>query len=184
MTGAEPTQPQAPQASYWQAPSTATPTFDLFAALRARLVTLVGALVVQATIALTGMLPRVPGVPDPASLSDPYAYPSQPTSFWVQFAVMGFIAAIVVSLAFGPGVRTADLSVAGRLVLGLGFVLLPAAAIVLGAIDGARAIGSYAPTVTASYWLSTAFFTTLFFGLPLIALGGGHSRARSDPRPA
>lgn len=183
MTGTEATPPTVPQASYWQAASTTRPEFDLIDALRSRLVGLVGALVVQGSIALMGMLPRVPGVPDPRSVSDPYSYPNEPTSFWVQFAVMSFVAAIVVSLAFGPGVRLADLATAGRVVLGLSFLVVPAIAIVVGAIDGARGLGAYDASVAPSYWLSTAFYSVLFFGLPLIALGGGGRRASSAPTP-
>jgi hypothetical protein len=144
----------------------------------------VAALVVQATIALLGVLPELPGVPDPARVSDSYSDGSQPVSFWIQFAVVEFIAAVVVSLAFGRVVRIGNLPVIGRLVLGLGFVAVPAAAIVLGAVDAAQAAAGYGPTVAASSWLASAFFATLFFGLPLIALAVPASRAPSNPGPA
>jgi hypothetical protein len=183
MTTGEPT-PEATPATYWQAPSTTSPDYQIIPGLRARLVGLVAALVVQATIALLGMLPALPGGPDPAGLSDSYMYTSPPASFWLQFAVMEFIAAVVVSLAFGPGVRIRDVPVIGRLVLGLAFVVVPVAAIVLGAIDAAQAAAAYGPAAAASSWLATAFFTTLFFGLPLIGLAVPASRAGSDPRPA
>jgi hypothetical protein len=117
-------------------------------------------------------------------VSDSYSYASHPVSFWIQFAVMEFIAAAVVSLAFGPVVRIGDVPLIGRLVLGLGFVAVPAAAIVLGAIDAAQAAAVYGPAAAASSWLATAFFGTLFFGLPLIPLAVPGSRAPSDPRPA
>jgi hypothetical protein len=183
MTTDQPT-PEATHASYWQAPSTSSPDYQILPRLRVRLVALVAALVVQATIALLGVLPDLPGVPDSAGMSDAYSYASHPVSFWIQFAVMEFIAAAVVSLAFGPVVRIGDVPAIGRLVLGLGFVAVPAAAIVLGAIDVAQAAGMYGPAAAASSWLTTAFFGTLFFGLPLIALAVPASRAPSNPRPA
>jgi hypothetical protein len=183
MTTVQPTPPQASNASYWQAPSTVSPDYQIFARIRVRLVALVAALVVQATIALLGVLPELPRAPDSAGVSDPYAYASQPVSFWIQFAVMELIAAVVVSLAFGPVVRIGDVPVIGRLVLGLAFVAVPATAIVLGAIDAAQD-AAVSPTVTASSWLATVFFAILFFGLPLIALAHTASRAPSNPRPA
>jgi hypothetical protein len=184
MTTVQPTPPEATQPSYWQAPSTGSPDYQILARLRMRLVALVAALVVQATIALLGVLPELPGVPAAAGVSDSCSYTSQPVSFWFQFAVMEFIAAVVVSLAFGPVVRIGDVPVIGRLVLGLGFVAVPAAAIVLGAIDAAQAAAVYGPAAAASSWLATAFFGTLFFGLPLTALAVPVSRAPSNPRPA
>jgi hypothetical protein len=184
MTMVQPTPPEATQASYWQPPSTSSPDYQMLPRLRARLVALVAALVVQATIALFGMLPELPGVPSP-SVSDPYLYDvSQPVSFWLQFAVMEFIAAIVVSLALGPVVRIGDLPAIGRLVLGLCFVAVPAGAIALGAIDAAQAATAYGPAAAASSWLKIGFFGTLFFGLPLIALAVPAARAPSDPTPA
>jgi len=183
MTTVEPTPPEASHASYWQAPSTSSPDDQILPRLRARLVGLVAALVVQATIALLGVLPALPGVPDPAGL-DSYVYTSPPVSFWIQFAVMEFIAAVVVSLAFGPVVRIGDVPVIGRLVLGIDFVAVPAAAIVLGAIEAAHDAAVYTPAAAASSWLATAFFATLFFGLPLIAVAVPASRTQSDPRPA
>ena len=184
MTTVQPTPPEATQASYWQAPATGSPDYQILARLRVRLVALVAALVVQATIALLGVLPELPGVPDSAGVSDWYSYTSHPVSFWTQFAVMEFIAAVVVSLAFGPVVRIGDVPVIGRLVLGLGFVAVPAAAIVLGAIDAAQAAAVHGPAAAASSWLATAFFGTLFFGLPLTALAVPASRAPANPRPA
>jgi hypothetical protein len=183
MTTVQPTPPEATHPSYWQAPSTGSPDDRILARLRVRLVALVAALVVQATIALLGVLPELPGVPDLAGVSDWYSYTSHPVSFWTQFAVMEFIAAVVVSLAFGPVVRIGDVSVIGRLVLGLGFVAVPTAAIVRGAIDAAQAAAVHGPAAAASSWLATAFFGTLFFGLPLIALAVDASRAPSNPRP-
>ena len=183
MTTVQPTPPEATHTSYWQAPSTSSPDYQILLRLRERLVALVAALVLQATIALLGVLPELPGVPDSAGVSDWYSYTSHPVSFWTQFAVMEFIAAVVVSLAFGPVVRIGDVSVIGRLVLGLGFVAVPAAAIVLGAIDAAQAAAVHGPAAAASSWLATAFFGTLFFGLPLIALAVDASRAPSNPRP-
>jgi hypothetical protein len=115
-------------------------------------------------------------------MSDSYA--SHPGSFWMQFAVMEFIVAVVVSLAFGPVVRIRDVPVLGRLLLGLDFVAVPAAAIALGAIDAAHAAALDGPAAAASSWLATAFFGTLFFGLPLMALAVPASRAPSEPRPA
>lgn len=184
MTTVQPSPPESTHASYWQAPSSSSPDYQIFPRLRARLVALVAALVVQATIALLGVLPELPGVPDPAGVSDSYAYASPPVSFWFQFAVMEFIAAVVVSLAFGPVVRIGDVPVIGRLVLGLAFVAVPAVAVVLGAIDAAQAAAVYGPAAAASSWLATAFFGTLFFGLPLLALAIPASRAPSSPKAA
>lgn len=184
MTTVQPTPPEATQASYWQPPSTTGPDYQILPRLRARLVVLVAALVVQATIALLGMLPELPGVPS-SSVSDPYFYDvSQPVSFWLQFAVMEFIAAIVVSLALGPVVRIGDLPGIGRLVLGLCFVAVPAAMIVLGAIDAAQLAAVHGQAAAASSWLRSAFFGTLFFGLPLIALAVPAVRAPSSSTPA
>jgi hypothetical protein len=184
MTTDQPTPPETAQASYWQAPSTSGPDYQILARLRARLVAVVAALVVQGTIALLGVLPGLPGVPDPTGSYDSFSYASQPASFWIQFAVMEFIAAVVVSLAFGPVVRIGNVPIIGRLVLGLCFVAVPAAAIVLGATEAAQAAAAYSPAAAASSWLATALFGTLFFGLPLMALAVPASRARSNPRPA
>lgn len=178
MTTQQPTPPEAARTTYWQAPT--APEAQIFPHLRTRLVALVAALVVQATIAVMGVLPRLPGAAEP---TDPYGlstYGSQSVSFWIQFAVLEVLAALVVSLAFGPGVRIGDVPPVGRLVLGLAFVALPAAAIVLGAID-AQAAGGFSPAVAASSWLTTAFFSTLFFGLPLLALVAPGSRGRARP---
>ena len=184
MTTAGPTPPEATNANYWQATSTRSPDYQMLQRLRVRLVAVVAALVVQATIALLGVLPDLPRVPDPAGVSDWYEYSSPQVSFWFQFAVMEFVAAVVVSLAFGPVVRIRDVPVIGRLVLGLGFVAVPAAAIALGAIDAAQAAAANGPAAAASSWLATAFFAALFFGLPLITLAVPAARTPSDPRPA
>ena len=90
----------------------------------------------------------------------------------------------MVSLALGPVVRLRDVPVIGRLVLGLAFVAVPAAAIALGAIDAAQAAAPHGPSAAASSWLTTAFFGTLFFGLPLIVLAADASRASSGTSPA
>jgi hypothetical protein len=179
MTTQQPAPTLAAHGTYWQAP-TAAPEAQLLPHLRARLVALVAALVVQATIAAAGVLPALPGA---TASTDPYALyaaGSQPVSFWMQFAVLEALAALVVSLAFGPGVRIGDVPAVGRLVLALAFVVLPAAAIVLGAIE-AQAVGGFSPATAASSWLSTAFFSTLFFGLPLLALVAPGSRRPSRP---
>ena len=165
MTASQPTPPQAVSGS-WQAPSSSVHDYQILPGLRARLVALVAALLVQATIALLGVLPALP-VQSVAPDLDYYSY-SQPVSFWAQLAVVEFLAAIVISLAFGPGVRFGDLPAIARLVLGLGFVVLPAAAVVLGGIDAARVAG-YDSAAAAASWLTTAVFGTLFFGLPIIA---------------
>jgi hypothetical protein len=49
-------------------------------------------------------------------------------------------------------------------------------------MHAAQAAAVYGPAAAASSWLATAFFTTLFFGLPLIGLTGRASRAPSDTR--
>jgi hypothetical protein len=184
MTAIPPTPPEATHASHWQAPSTSSPDYQMIPRLRARLVALVAALVVQATIALLGVLPQLPGVPDPADMSDSYFYTSHLTTFWIQFAVVEFIVAVVVSAAFGPVVRIRDVPALGRLMLGLDFVLVPAVAIGLGAIDAAQAAALQSPAAAVSSWLASTFFGTVFFGLPLIALAVPASRAPSDARPA
>lgn len=86
MTTDRPT-PQTAPATYWQAPST-TPDYQVLPHLRTRLVALVAALVVQATIALLGVLPGLPGESGAADASYAYSYGSQPVSFWIQFAVL------------------------------------------------------------------------------------------------
>jgi hypothetical protein len=178
MTTVQPTPPEAANTSYWQPPSASSqPDHQILARLRARLVALVAALVVQATIALLGVLPELPGAPDQAGMSDEFAYAGDPVSFWIQFAVIEFIAAVVVSLAFGPVVRIRDVPVIGRLVLGLCFVAVPAALIIIGAIDAGRIAAVDGLAAAASSWLVTAFFGTVFFGLPLIALAVPASRA-------
>ena len=77
---------------------------------------------------MLGVLPALPVVPGIPPASDMYySSPSQPVSFWVQFAAIEYVAAVVVSFGFGPGVRLGDLPVIGRFILGFGFVVLPAA---------------------------------------------------------
>jgi hypothetical protein len=176
MSTDQPTHPQATQATYWQ--PTSSPDYQILSHLRMRLVGLVAAMVVQSTIALLGVLPELPVAPGLVDESDTYYYATQPVSFWIQFAVIEFIAVVVVSLALGPGVRFANVPVIGRFVLGLAFVAVPAIAIVLGAFEAALAAGQSSPAAAASSWLATAFFAALFFGLPMIALG---SRAKAEP---
>jgi hypothetical protein len=150
-------------------------------------VALVAALIIQATIALLAVLPALPVAPVVPVVSDSdgyytsYASYTQPPTFWVQFAVIEFIAAAVVALAFRPGVRLGDVPAIGRLVLMFGFVLLPAAAIVLGGIDAAQAAAKVSSAVAASSWLATATFGTLFFGLPLLALAAPGRRTADVP---
>lgn len=187
MTAAQPPPPSETHQTYWQASSTSSTDSQILPRLRMRLVGLVAAMVVQATIALLGVLPDVPGVRDLRGGSDSYYIASQTVSFWFQFAAIEFIAALVVSFSFGPGVRVSDVPVIGRLLLGLGFVAVPAVAIVLGVIEAAQISAAKSPVETASTWLTTAFFGTLFFGLPLIAMIAHASRARLEragQRPA
>lgn len=182
MFANQPTATGGSAPTYWQAPPVSGPESQVFAGLRVRLVGLVAAMVVQATIALLGVLPDVPSVSVVADASESFYYfASQPLSFWVQFAVIELIAALVISLSFGPGVRLSDVPVVGRLVLGLGFVAIPAFAVVLGAIDVAQAAAEASPAAAASGWLTVAFFGTLFFGLPLIALMAHASRVGREP---
>ena len=176
MTTSQPTPPQAAPASYWVPPSTSGPDYQIVPRLRERVVGLVAALVIQATVAALGVLPRLPVVPDPSDYS-------QPATFWAQLAVVELLAAVVVSLAFGPGVRLGDLPAIARLLLGLGFVVLPAAALLLGGIDAAQAAAQYSRVAAASSWLATALFGTLYLGLPLIALGAPASRAPRASAP-
>ena len=172
----KPTDPLSVPGSQWQVPSSSGTDYQILPWLRSHVVVLVAALLVQATIALLGVLPNLPVAPvvtDP----DAYYYPTQPVSFWAQFAVIEFIAAVVVALAFRPGARFGDVPAIVKVVLGLGFVVLPAAAIVLGGLDAAQTAGRISPTVAASTWLTTTFFGTLFFGLPLFALAAPGGRA-------
>jgi hypothetical protein len=175
-----PSQPTTTQAtpSQWQVPASNGTDYQILPGLQARFVALVAALFIQATVALLGVLPGLPIAPNLRDLSDGYytSY-SQPVSFWIQFAVIEFLAAVVISIAFGPGVRFGDVPAMGQLVLGLGFVVLPATALVLGGIDAAQAAAKVSPAVAASSWLSTATFGTLFFGLPLLALAAPTRRA-------
>jgi hypothetical protein len=156
MTASPSTAPTTPPVSHWQVPSS-EPTPDvLIPALRRRLVALVAALVIQAAIAAIQILPDLPG--------------RDAGGFWAKFAVLEFLTAAIVSGPFGPRVGPRDVPVIGLIVLALGFVVVPAIAIVLGGIDAARIAHIDGTTATVSSWLGTAFFATLFFGLPLIAL--------------
>src|SRR5436190_23898646 len=94
-----PPAPLGPNPTYSQVPTT-TPAGDpLVLILRARLVALVAALVIQGSIALLGVLPALPGA---TGHSPTYFSDSGPDGlFWARFAVLEFIAAVVVSLAFG-----------------------------------------------------------------------------------
>ena len=87
-------------------------------------------------------------------------------------------------MALGPVVRIDDLPAVGRLVLGLCFVVVPTAMIVLGAIDAAQAAAVHGQAAVASSWLKSGFFGTLFFGLPLIALAVSAPRVPLDRTPA
>jgi hypothetical protein len=167
-----------PSPTYWTAPS-ATPDCQILPRLRAHLAGLVAALVIQATIALLAVLPALPVA---SVATDPDAFYTsydRPPGFWVEFAVIEFIAALVIALAFDAGMRLGDMPIIGRVVLGLGFVVIPAAAIVLGGIDAARAAAAHSSAIAASSWLTTAAFGTLFFGLPLIAMLAPDRRARA-----
>ena len=156
MTASQPSPSANPMVSQWQAPSPDPAPDVLIPALRRRLVALVAALVIQASIAAIQILPDLPG--------------RDAAGFWAKFAVLEFLAAAIVSGAFGPRVGLRDVPMVGLLVLGVGFVIVPAIAIALGAIDAARIAHIDGTTATVSSWLGTAFFATLFFGLPLIAL--------------
>jgi hypothetical protein len=154
----------------------------IVAGLRSRLVALVFALVVQATIALLGVLPSLPQGRDVFDgTTGTYVYGSQQANFWVQFAVVEFVTAVVVSFAFGPGVRFRDLPGIARVALVLGFGVLPLAAIVLGTVAAAQAAGRTDALAAASTWLATGLFGTLFFGVPLIALARQGPSAPSLP---
>jgi hypothetical protein len=170
---AQPTPPATP-ASYWQMPSQNRPEFPGLSQLRARLVAVVAALVIQATIAIFDVLPHLPS-------TLPASDWVQPTSFWVQFALIEFLAAAVISLAFGPGVRLRDLPAIALAVLCVGFLVLPVVALALGGIEAAHVAAAYGPAAAISSELTTLFFGTIFFGLPLIALATPTSRS---PRAA
>jgi hypothetical protein len=172
-TPSEPTPPQAAPASYWQAPPAKPAEDEILPWFRTHVVALVAALLVQATLAFLGVLPALPvQVPKPAS-----GYFSQPSMFWLQFATIEFIAAVVIALGFRPGVRLGDLPVIAQLALSLGFVVLPTAAIVLGGLDAAQAAARVSPNAVAASWLSTTTFGILFFSLPLVALVASTGRA-------
>lgn len=182
-TPSEPTLPPTAPISHWQVPSARPPEDQILPWFRTHFVGVVAALVLQATVAFLGVLPGLPvQVPKAAT-----TYYSQPSMFWLQFATIEFIAAIVIALGFRAGVRLGDMPVIARLALGLGFVVLPAAAIVLGALAIAQAAARIGPAAVASSWLSTMTFGILFFGLPLIALvapAGRPTVEHSGQRPA
>lgn len=169
--------PSIPPATNYWLPPTPSPDYQILPRLRARILALVAGLIVQATIALLGVLPALPVAPVVMDPDGFYMSYDRPTSFWVQFAVIEFIAAIVVALAFGPGVRVGNVPIVGRVVLGLGFVVIPAAAIVLGGIDAGRAAATHGAAVGATSWLTTVAFAMLFFGVPLLALIAPDRRA-------
>jgi hypothetical protein len=161
-----------------QAPSEPHPS-QLFATARVHLVGLVAALVLQATIALVASLPEPPGAFD----------------FWARFALLELAVAVVLAFTHGPGVSVRALHPAAVAVLALAFVVVPAAAITVGAIDAlheadlasrAAALPDVTQTldwtgvlaevdlsgraVGLSTAIETVFLTIVFFGLPLIAL--------------
>jgi len=175
MTTVGPTPPGAPVPNYWQVGPSNGPETQLLPGLRSRLVALVAAMLVQATIAVLGVLPDLPGMLDTTAST---SYAVHPDSFWAQFAVVELIAAVVVSLAFGPVVRLRYVPVIGRLVLGFAFVVVPTIAIVLGAVTAATNAAAATPTEVASGWLATLFFATLFFGLPVLVLAADGRRVR------
>jgi hypothetical protein len=166
MTTSQPTIPSTPQVSHWQVPAS-DPTPDvLIPQLRARLVALVAALVIQATIAAIQVLPDLPG--------------REASGFWAKFAVLEFLAAAIISGAFGPRVRLRDVPVIGQIVLAFGFLVLPAIALALGGVDAERIAHIDGTTATISSWLGTAFFGTIFFGLPILALAAPTPRVSLD----
>jgi hypothetical protein len=175
MTGSHDTErtqatpPPAPPVSHWQMPSPDRPEFPGLPTLRERLVALVAALVVQATIAALDVLPHLPG--------------DQWAGFWARFALIEFLAAMVISIAFGPGVGLRDLPAIGRVVLAVGFVVVPAGAVVLGGWDEVQYAATYGATAAAASELGIAFFATIFFGLPIIALAGPVRRAEHAVAP-
>lgn len=168
----EPTLPQAAPASQWQVPPARPPEDQIIRWFRTHVVALVAALLVQATVAFLGVLPALP-VQVPKSAT---TYYSQPSLFWLQFATIEFIAALVIAFGYRPGVRFGDLPVIARLALGLGFVVLPTAAIVLGGLDVAQTAANVNQAAVASTLLSTATFGILFFSLPLITLVASSGR--------
>ena len=169
MTNWPPVPPDAPNPVYWQVPAATARDDVIPPQLRARFAALVAALAIQGIIALLGVLPALPVAP-PVESAHGTAGPA--AIFWAQFALLEFFAAVIVSAAFGPVVHLRDVPVIGAAVLGLCFVVIPAVAITLGAIDVADNAAGYGTTAAASSWLTTVFFTTLFFGLPLLALRG------------
>jgi hypothetical protein len=170
------------QIHHWPAPPQARPEphpSQLLAAARAHLVGLVAALVLQATIALVASLPEPPGAFD----------------FWARFALLELAVAVVLAFTHGAGVAVRDLHPAAAAVLAFAFVVVPAAAIMVGAIDAlheadltsqAAALPDVTQTfdgtgvlaevdlsgraVNLSSAIQTVFLTIVFFGLPLIAL--------------
>jgi hypothetical protein len=164
MTASPSTTSSAAPISHWQVPSS-DPTPDvLMPWLRTRLVALVAALVIQAAIAAIQILPDLPG--------------RQAAGFWAKFGVLDFLAAAIVSAAFGPRVRLRDVPTIGRIVLAFGFIVLPAVALALGGIEAARSAHIDGTSATISSWLGTALFGTFFFGLPILALVAPTGRAQ------
>ena len=143
----------------------ATPSLD---GLRERLSGTVAALLVQATIALLGVLPRLPDLEARITRS-PYDY-TPSIEFWTEFAVVAIVAAIVISAAQGARVAVGDLPIAVRLVLLIAFVGLPAIAILLGSVDLLRQAATYGSAAAFATGIRIAFFAAIFFGLPLVAV--------------
>lgn len=168
--------PPSPAQGYWRAPTPAAPEVPGLAAARARLVGLVAALVLQATIAALAVLPALPTLPTPPA---EYLDGSGQPGFWMQFALVELIVAAVISFAYGPGVGIRDLPWIAQTVLALAFLVVPAAAFAAGATQALRDAAALGAAYVVSASLTMAFFAIVFFGLPLVALAAPSSHRRA-----
>jgi hypothetical protein len=163
--------PASSTTGYWQPATPVLPEVPGLAGARERLVGLVAALVLEATIAALAVLPTLP--------AEHLKESGQP-GFWMQFALVGSIAAAVISFAYGPGVGIRDLPWVARIFLALAFFIVPAAAFAAGATQALRNAGVLGAADLVSTSLTTAFFAVVFFGLPLVVLAAPGSHRRDD----
>ena len=140
MTTVQPTPPEATQASYWQPPSTTGPDYQILPRLRGVPRRLDSGPRRASHDRAARDAARASWRARPRACSDPYLYDvSQPGEFsgssspsWSSSPRSSC------PWQLGPSSRIGDLPAIGRLVLGLCFVAVPAAMIVLGAIDAAQ----------------------------------------------
>jgi hypothetical protein len=151
------TPPQRWNQPAWQGPSPEAhdASFDeLIAAARARFGGLVGALTVQALIAVVGVLPMLP---------------SPGRGFWGVLAGFGLMTATILFFAARPGTPS-DLPQVGRLVIAVAFGAVPIVAFMVGV--GRFIADAFRQSAEAglSSVIMATFYGTVFFGLPTLVL--------------